>query len=382
MIPIHWRYLLTPYLKTFFLASISFIIFILVTRLQGIASIAALGASWKILSLYTLYQIPYILPLAITLSSLLGGFLVFQRLSVTHELTALRASGLSFKQIICPILICNLILAALSFFIVSELATTGKIHSSMMKHKMNTFSPLIIFQNSSFLKTKGIYADLNVVEMGEKAENVLIAYLNKRKGRISLFIASELEQKGDSLVGNNVSIISSTPPDKGSQFDNLIIENQKEFITPISVLSWYFTPHRYNPKSAYLKLSLLLIQLRKAKEAYKEKQSSGGSDIELIELKKQVNIPKSELMRRISLALSTFSLSLLGITFGTKISRNGNVKGVLLITLLTSLSLACFFLAKELHHNFLLSSFLYIGPHIVNIGTCTYVLKRLMKGYI
>ncbi len=381
MIPIHWRYLLTPYLKTFFLASASFIILILVTRLKGIANIAALGASFKILGLYTLYQIPYILPLALTFSSLLGSFLVFQRLSVSHELTALRASGLSFKQIIYPILICNLILAALNFFIVSEVTTTGKIRSTMMKHEMNTFSPLVIFQNSWLLETKGIYADLNVVDMGEKASDVVIAYLNNKKNRISLFIAKELEQDKTNLVGTDVTIISSTSPGKNSPFDNLIIENQKELKTPTSILSWYFTPHQYRPKSAYLKLSLLLIQLRKAREIHQKELTAGASIDELKKLKINVNIPRSEIIRRISLALSAFSLSLLGITFGTRISRTGSIKGIIYITILAAFSLICFFAAKELHHNILLSTLLYIGPHLVIIGVCTYVLNRLMKGY-
>lgn len=381
MIPIHWRYLLTPYLKTFFLASISFIVLILVTRLKGIANIAALGASWKILGLYTLYQIPYILPLALTFSSLLGSFLVFQRLSVTHELTALRASGLSFRQIIYPILICNILLVALNFFIVSELTTAGKVRSSMIKHEMNTFSPLFILQNTWLLETKGIYSHLNVIDVGEKASDVLIAYLNKKRNRISLFVAEELEQVGDDLIGKDVTIISGSKPENPDDFDNLLIENQKELKTPTSIFSWYFTPHQYKPKSSYLKLSLLLIQLKKAKETYRSHVEMGSPKSDLLHYKKQTNIPKSELVRRISLALSAFSLSLLGITFGTRIARTGNIKGILTITILAALSLICFFSAKDLHEYFALSSILYLGPHIVNVAVCIYVLNRITKGY-
>lgn len=96
--PVFWWYLLKNYLKVQILSVFSFIAILLVSRLEEIAQFAALGAKLSYLALFILYQIPYVLPIAIPISCLISAMLLFQRLSHTHELTALRAGGLVYLR--------------------------------------------------------------------------------------------------------------------------------------------------------------------------------------------------------------------------------------------------------------------------------------------
>lgn len=97
--PIVWRYLLSHYLKVLVLCVTAFIAVLLTTRLDEIAHFASMGPEGFYIILYTLYQIPYILPIAIPISCLISSILLIQRLSRSHELTALRASGMGLKTI-------------------------------------------------------------------------------------------------------------------------------------------------------------------------------------------------------------------------------------------------------------------------------------------
>ena len=102
-----------------FLLSISTL---LVLRFQEIARFATSGASIKSVALFTLLQIPYILPIAIPVSCLIAALLLFQSLSLGQELTALRTSGFGLKAIATPILFAGFFLTLVNFTVTSEMA--------------------------------------------------------------------------------------------------------------------------------------------------------------------------------------------------------------------------------------------------------------------
>ena len=66
--PIIWRYLLRSYFQVLALSVSSFIAILLVLRFQEIARFASSGTAQLKVLLFTLLQIPYILPIAIPVS--------------------------------------------------------------------------------------------------------------------------------------------------------------------------------------------------------------------------------------------------------------------------------------------------------------------------
>src|SRR3990167_1572836 len=79
--PILWRYLFKEYLKVFFLSILAFICILLITRLKQIAGFATLASGFISLILFVFYQIPYILPIAISISCLISSVILFQKMS-------------------------------------------------------------------------------------------------------------------------------------------------------------------------------------------------------------------------------------------------------------------------------------------------------------
>ena len=111
--PFVWRLLLRNYFQVFFLCMSGFISILLVTRVQEIARLAAVNSQIGKIFLFTLFQIPYILPIAIPISGLIAAILLLNRLSHTHELTAFRASGIGVKTLGTPLLMAAFLLSIL-----------------------------------------------------------------------------------------------------------------------------------------------------------------------------------------------------------------------------------------------------------------------------
>src|SRR5690606_38884406 len=124
--PILWRYALHSYLKVFLLSISTFIAVLLIARFKEIARFTAVTGDFSKTGLFILYQIPSILPIAIPISALITSLSLFQRLSRTHELTALRASGLSLFSLITPLLLCSSLLSILNFSICAEISPSCK----------------------------------------------------------------------------------------------------------------------------------------------------------------------------------------------------------------------------------------------------------------
>ena len=127
--PLLWRYLLRGFFQTFVLSVSGFVGILLVTRFQNIARFASTGASFPLVIKFVLTQIPRILPLAIPISCLISSFLLFRRLSRSHELTALRVAGLSFITMCFPLILAGAVISLLNFTIVSEISPRCLSHS-------------------------------------------------------------------------------------------------------------------------------------------------------------------------------------------------------------------------------------------------------------
>src|ERR1700722_4320174 len=142
--PLFWRYLLGQYIKVLILCTLSFIALLLTSRLEEIAHIATYGANFKLVFLFAAYQIPTILPIAISISALISSLLLFQRLSQTYELTAFRALGISLRSILCPLLLAGALLGVMNFYISSEIATATHLQTRKMAYALTSINPLLL----------------------------------------------------------------------------------------------------------------------------------------------------------------------------------------------------------------------------------------------
>lgn len=357
------RYLLKNYLKVLLLSIFSFIMILLVSRLESIANFAVQGANLFYLLLFTLYQIPYVLPIAIPISCLIAAIVVFQRFSHTHELTALRAGGIGLYRILYPILCMALLLSFVNFYITSELATFARMSSKQMVYDLTSSNPLILIKSSKTRKLRNAYIQMKPVRNGEHIEDLLIAINN---GHLNLCIAKKVQMEKGDLHAEHVSFL--TTAESKQETHHLMIENQQMMSSPASQLASFMQRQVRGIPNDYLKLSLLRIRTQLLRKTQTE------------DTLRAVTKCYSEIARRISMGLGALTFTLMGITFGIQTQRHHSKKGFLFLILLAALSLVSIFIAKQFGHSLWLASALLFIPHLLISGISFWTLQRINKG--
>jgi lipopolysaccharide export system permease protein len=346
MFPKLWQLLLRTYFRTFFLTLATFIALLLVSRFKELARFAALSCSWFKTALFTFYQLPWILPIAIPLSALLASFLLFQQMSRSHELTALRSSGIGFKTLFTPILLAALALSIGNGFVVSEIAPYCRQKTRQILYHETTSNPLLLLQRQTLVKINETYLRLFVEDEGKTAKDFLLISPTASGDKLSLLACKELWLEDDELHGKNFSIASFYP--------SLVIENQRFMRTEAPFLSASLKKNRPRLDPGSLNLRMLKIRIDE------KNQFSKGAIIELF--------------RRLSLILAPFTFSLLGASFGTEQGRQKRIRHVAKAVCLILLALIAYFLGKELKNAPALAMCVFFYPHIL---LCYYSLKRL-----
>lgn len=379
--PIIWRYLLKQYWRVFFLTTVSFVLVLLVTRLKEIAKFAALGSDSQYVLRFVCYLIPYILPIAIPIACLIAAILLTQKLSLSHEITAMRSLGLSLNNILTPILLSAFFLSICNFYIVSELTTFSHMSSRRLIHNLTNINPLFLLQNRQLLKQRDVFIDVQDMEKGRNAHGVTIIALDKKHQKLNLFTAEKLEMQGLELIGSNVSIASHLDnKPQPNDFDNLVIENQKTMQMSAQDLSQLMKKSGWRLSNDYFQLSQLLIRIYDLQQRLKEAIISHKPPNDINWLKMHLSKCYSEIFRRFSIALSVFSFTFLGLAYGLSISRQKSKKGVLMVVLLAAIALTCFFGAKSLDSHYITASMLYFMPHVILVFFSLGTIFRLSRG--
>ncbi len=364
MIPILWRYLATSFMRVFSLSMASFISVLVVMRLEEIARFASAGTSWNTVLLFTLYQIPYILPIAIPISSLIAALILFYRMSDSQELTSLRSAGISLGHLMAPLIFLSILLAVANFLISSEFAPYVRAKSKKLVFEAVTKNPLILLQKDAMLQFKQAYFDMRSSPSPGKASEVLFIAKNASNGRLGLMLAKELDVNNGDLCGKQVSFISSLDPKYPNAFDHLIIENQTEMTTATAGLSQVWEDAQWQLHDDYLPLRFLL-----AKESVEH-----GS------LLRRFGKPHVEFAKRYSLSLATITFTFIGLCFGIKIGRIPRRKTLIWAISLAAAFLITFIAAKSLKSLPKTAFFLYLIPHPCIALICLLHFRRRAKG--
>lgn len=352
--PILWRYALQNYLRVFSLSVCTFIAVLIVARFKDLARFTALSGDWLKTGLYIVYQVPSILPIAIPISVLIASLLMFQRMSRTSELTALRASGLSFFTILSPLLLASSLLSMINFSIASEIAPYCRREIKTLFYHETSKNPLVLLQRQKLVKIKHAYLDMKVKD-DETTKDLILIVHNESNQRLSLLSARQLRIEGEELLGGDLAILSYLNSDKG--FDSLIIENQSSMSTDAPLLSTALKKNR--PRLDVNSLGFKMLRLSKKT--------------------KQAHI---EILRRISLSLAVFSFTLLGCAFGIEEGRNPSKRNLFLALFLTLTVLMSYLMGKGLKNSVELSILAFLLPHPF-IWFCSWLqLNRVSKGHL
>lgn len=379
--PIVWRYLVSHFLSIAAATACAFIAILFTMRLDEIAHFASLGAPLKALCLFTFHQVFYILPIAIPLSCLIASFILIQRISKTHELTALRSCGFALRDILTPLLMTAAFLSLLNFWVISELATNSHLQTNMLKSELRAVNPLLLLHNKHLMRMKGFYFDaLGPSRIGEFATDVILALPSKHQKRLSLFIAKRVNSTHSTFNGQKVTLLTSPASAKAESFDDLFVENIDETVNQVEDFSQVLQKKVWNINNDYLQLPLLLVRAEELKTALHEAKKKKIDRSELQKLKAQLNRSLSEITKRLSIAFAVFSFTLMGTAFGISITRQHRYHSLYFAIALTTLYLISFFVARGVEHHRALANILYLLPHGIIICASLFVLSRTAEG--
>ncbi|CAM0117037.1 LptF/LptG family permease [Rhabdochlamydiaceae symbiont of Dictyostelium giganteum] len=360
--PILWRFLLKNYFQAFCLSLVSFIAAVFVMRFKDIAEFAAMSSDPWSITLFGLYQLPYILPLIIPIASVIAATLLFQKLSDYHELHALRACGFSLRQLLAPILLGASFLSLVSFIVVGEIGPRSRLWSKQLTYHVTSSNPFAILNKMTETKLSNAYMDVGLMRGGKEGKDVLFVFTHPSSKRLSVMTAKKLQLSKDQLIGERISIISSAPSSKVEGFDHLVIENEAKMTTKANALSHLFQDQEWSHKPEYLPLKTLLI------------------GISLEEDHPWTNPYTLELVRRCALALTPVAFSLLGAAFGMQVGRVPSQKGLMWTILLVIFNLSAFTSAKNLKNMPLATWLCYVIPLSLLVVFSLRSLTRISQG--
>jgi lipopolysaccharide export system permease protein len=358
LIPIFCRYLLRGYLSVFLISVCTFVSVLIVSRFKEIARFAALSGDWSKTALFLLYQIPFVFPLAIPISALVAAFLLFQRLSRNYELVAFRASGMSFRTLLGPILIAATLFALLNFTFCSSVAPFCWRESKTLLYRETSANPLLLMQRQNLVKIKGAYLKMDVKREGNEADDFILITHNPKSKRLNLISARHLKIAKSKLFGYGMAILSHLP--KIGSFDSLLIENEGEMATNALALSEALKKNRPRLEANALTLRQLCMK------------SSGVG--------KHAPRARVEILRRISVSIAVFTFTLLGCAFGMEAGRSPSKKGAIFALLLALPVLMSYLGLKTLKtHSTLALCFAFL-PHVCIVLASLYRFTHIARG--
>jgi lipopolysaccharide export system permease protein len=112
------RYVIGIFLNIFFLIVVSLIgLYLIVDFFERIRMFISNDATWRQITLYFVYQLPFILSLMLPVSVLLSSLLTFGILSKNSEVIAMKANGVSLYRTSYPLILFAAVICVLSFFL-------------------------------------------------------------------------------------------------------------------------------------------------------------------------------------------------------------------------------------------------------------------------
>lgn len=250
--------------------------------------------------------LPTVLTLTVPMAMLLACLLTFGRLSEEHEITAMRASGMSFGQILWPPLAVGLLLSALMVPFNSALAPKAMSSFRALYHKIATTDPLIKIEPRQFLALRNmrLYAD-EVSTDRKSLKNVVIYQLSPQHWQ------RIYARRGTAKVEQNAMTLKL----EQGQMERISYENPKD-IWHIQFNDYAMSVPFGGAESARDQ-SWREMSVRRLKEEIKARRESRMTS----------GPAEAELHLRFAIAFSPLALALLGIPLGITLERGGRGVG-------------------------------------------------------
>ena len=165
-----------------FLAALGLITFVMtVGALVKAVDLMARGVSVALIVKFFLLNIPYILSFSMPISTLFAALLLFGRLSMDSEISAMKSCGISLWRLAAPLILLSILFSGICVYVNSEVAPAAK------------------YANRELLRTAGVEEPINLLEEGRFIRDFpgLMIYVGRKSGNVVKdVVAYELDKDG------------------------------------------------------------------------------------------------------------------------------------------------------------------------------------------
>jgi lipopolysaccharide export system permease protein len=318
------RYIVIDYL-VIFLAALGLITFVMtVGALVKAVDLMSRGISAALIIKFFFQNIPYILSFSMPISTLFAALLLFGRLSMDSEISAMKSCGISLWRLAAPLILLSMLFSGICVYINSEVAPVAK------------------YANKELLRTAGVEEPINLLEEGRFINDFpgLMIYVGRKTGTVVKdVVAYELDKDGGvkrsvrakhgDIVADNVNRLLTV------KLYDVRIE-MPDAKDPHDVSKTTYVNAEYYPlkldfhkmlktksttlKQGYLRIGQLVDRIRNVERDF-PMLSAPDRLIQKTRLVVEAN-------QRISIAFGCFSFMLIGIPLGIKSHRRETATGM------------------------------------------------------
>ena len=311
------RYLINEVLSPFALGLLAFTTIVFSGRLLLITRmILVKGIGFKEILESALFLFPYLLVFTLPMAATVGIILAFMRLSVDHEMTALKTAGLSYSRLLAPILAFSLAVALLTLFLTTYGSPWGqKSTRELLTEVVKKRADLGLQEQTFNTDFKDLMLFVNrVLPQGGKLQGVFINDLREADNPQTIY-AENGQIRYDPAQGSMILRLSEGLVIRwGPELGNLQTVEFKTYELPLQLFG------------SQEQVSERELSMRQLEEGIKTEPPGSKRYVRLV----------VELHQRLALPLGAFLLCLLAIPLGLSPRVHGRTWG-LVVGLLTFL---------------------------------------------
>lgn len=320
------RYIVLDYL-IIFLGALGLITFVMtIGAMVKAIDLMARGISPLLIVKFFFQNVPYILSFSMPISTLFAALLLFGRLSMDNEISAMKACGISLWRLVAPLIVLSILFSGICMYINCEVAPAAKYANKKLLRSAGVEEPINLLEEGRFIND---FPGL-MIYVGRKNGNVVkdvVAYELDKKGGIKRSVRA---RQGDIEPDNNNRLLTVKLYDV-----RIEIPDEKD---PHDVSKTTYVNAEYYP------IKLDFNDILKSGKVHKKRSYMGIS--QLIDHIHNVDrdfpalspdqrrIEKTRLVieanRRVSVAIGCFTFMLIGIPLGVKSHRKETSIGMVM----------------------------------------------------
>lgn len=311
------RYILKDYL-VLYLSALGLITFVMGTgALLRAVDLLARGISGELIVRFFLQNIPYILSFSMPISVLFSALLLFGRLSMDSEISAMKSCGISLWRLAAPLVVLSVFLTAICAYINCEMKPEAKRASRELLQSAGVDEPVKLLEEGRFVSD---FPGLMIYVGRKSGSHVkdVVAYELDRDGDI---LRSVRARSGDIEADNEARVLTVKLydvrieiPDPKDPFDITKTTYVNAEYYPISLDFNQLAGSRRRPmRRDHMRLGMLLSKIRSVDEDY-ARLSEEDRAVQRAKLVVEAN-------KRLSTSIGCFAFMLIGIPLGVKSHR-------------------------------------------------------------